>query len=246
MLFLPTKVAKDIAKINWDNILTSTWQILTIAYTVTTPLKFFVFYRKYDKLCNLMKSIKQKMKENSIKNAKKNEKRLVVPLLVIVGITAVIDSGYFYGLFVDAELNFTGLALPMMPVLTGISSEFTSILLQFTFMNISTHICSLLNQIADELEGMKFIRDEIRIKEIFTELCEFHNEVQVDTSELLKCYEDVFKVIVIANIWMIAQAAIFMLDSMWVELILYVPFLLFEIWIYCYACQTIINKVVKL
>jgi hypothetical protein len=192
-----------------------------------------------------MKLIESKLTKKSIERSKKETRTWLIPLTIIVGFNAVTGPYYYYVVYKNVEMNFVGVSSLLMTIYASFGTEYTVFLLEFMFMDFSVHVCLLLKQIEDDLEGIKFIYDEKRIKESFSEICEFHNEIQKITAELLNCFEDVFKVTVLTDIWMMGQAGMLLLDKLFLDLLMQEHFLLFEMWIYCYGAQKIISKVRK-
>lgn len=192
-----------------------------------------------------MQKIEGKINEKGKGKARILQNRLHIPLLVVLVVTAVIFVAFFIDLLMNSDFSLLNTVIPLTTISSGVCFEFTTILLEFTAINFSIQICSLLQQINDEFEDMNFIFDEVRLKECFKEVSELHNGVQADIAEFLGIFEYVIKVILIIDIWMMALAAIFVVDSMWVELAANIPFLLFETWIHCYAFQRIATEVWK-
>jgi hypothetical protein len=190
-----------------------------------------------------MKAIKAKLTKKSTKRVEKNEGRLTIGLNIYLFLSFSNEVFYFFDLFTKTEMDPIELWAQILSVFSDFGLEFTSILMGFIFFDISMHICVLLEQIEDDLAELESAENASHFKKVLGEICEFHNEIQRIVEEFLRCFGNVLKVVFVLAIWLNGQATIFMLESQWVELILFLPFMLFDIWLYCYAAQIIITTV---
>jgi hypothetical protein len=81
------------------------------------------------------------------------------------------------------------------------------------------------------------------IKESVAKINNLHNDIQKYTEELLQCFSDLLKISFTLSTWLMAQAAMFVAERNFLELFVFEPFLLFEIWLLCYASEKIISEV---
>jgi hypothetical protein len=186
-----------------------------------------------------MVKIEEKLSEKSRGKVTRYDKKLKISATIIVLINCAATIFFFLDVFTDPNVD---IASRVLPLISGFDSQYYSFMLQFIFLDISLHICMLLEQIEDELEEMKFIRDEKRVREVLGGVSQFHNEIQVIAEELIKCFGDVLKVLTVLTIFLNAQAAAFMIKSRWIVFILFLPFMVIEIWMYCFGAQKIITK----
>jgi hypothetical protein len=212
-------------------------------YIVVFPFKFLTFYSKFHPICSLMEAIKGKLTEKSSKRMEKYERQLTMGLNIYLFLSFSNEVFYFYDLFAKTEMNPIELWAQILSVFSDFALEFTTILMGFIFFDISMHICVLLEQIEDDLVELESVENSSRVKKVLGEVCEFHNEIQGIVEEFSRCFGNVLQVVFVLAIWLNAQATIFMLESQWVELILFLPFMLFDTWLYCYASQRMITKV---
>lgn len=214
-----------------------------VIYFVAVPLKFYLFYRNYAKICLLMKTSVSKLKEKSMERAKTDE-REIEKVAKVVGLMVICSEVlYFYYLIQTTPRNFVDIATEIIsfPSLTTI--DFIVFILQFMYLNFCIQICSLFKQIEDDFNDMRFIRDKVRVPEMLGEIVEFHDEIQQIISDLLDCFKNVLSLNFVVNIWLAGQASIFSSDSNWVGFVITLPFLLFDAWIYCFSSQMITTKV---
>jgi hypothetical protein len=217
--------------------------IFSIIYVLAFPLKFFIFYHELGPISQLTKTIETKLKKKQSKKAEKHERRFQMLATIVFICSCSAEFLYIFDMIPETNQNFFKLSVQ---ILTGFSSffcEFSTFMHQFVFFNFSIYICALLEQIEDDLEDMQMVKDEKTIKERLGRVAEFHNEIQKIIVEFMRCFDNFLKVNFIIEIWLMAQAAIFSMEGKWLELLMCVPFLLFEAWLYCYAAQRIITKV---
>lgn len=212
-------------------------------YAISVPIKFFMFYHKYAKICTLMKSISSKLTETSMEQAKKNEHVLQVVAKTVCILTAITVLSYIYTLYLKTPRTFIAVFLQIVTLISGCTYDYTNLMLLFVYFNLCIQVCSLIKQIEKDLEDMKFVRDKKRVTEMLGEIVEFHNEVQQTVAELLDCFKNILRLNYVFSIWFIAQTLIYSSDSRWIEFAVTMPFLLFEALIYCYGSQKIITQV---
>ena len=226
-----------------ENVLSSNTQMFLIIYVLTIIIKFSMFYRKFENICELMDTIEAKIKKTSKKRAEKDEKEIEVFAKIVLVITFVAAIFYCYNLIVNTPPSYSTVFLQILAYPSSFANEFTTFMLQLIYLNFCMQICSLFQQIEDDLNEMKFNYDEKLVTKMVGEVVDFHNEVHEIIDKLLNCFKNVLKVNFVFNILFVAQTTIFLVESKWLELLTSLPFLLFEAWIYCFASQKIITKV---
>jgi cell division protein FtsL len=229
--------------INYKNVFTSTIQLLYIVYNFSITSKFFAFYQKFDRFCDLIESIEQRLSKKSIAKGERHEKMLMIALAVLACVIAFYVFGFYQTLFASTERNVFAMSYSISVLVSEISSEIMIFLLEFSFINISIHICLLLEQIEDDLQELNEVQDEVGVRAIIGRVSDFHFDIQQITNELLRCFENVIIVIVATDVLLAAQAATFLLDSNWWDPLIYDTLYLVEIWMYCYGVERIISKV---
>jgi hypothetical protein len=129
---------------------------------------------------------------------------------------------------------------------TSFGTQATSLMTYFILMDFSIQITALLKEIEDEVNDLMEVYDDKRIKESVAKINDLHNDIQYYTEELIKCFGGLFKISFTLSTWLMAQAAIFVFEKKWVELFVFEPFLLFEIWLLCYSSEKIISEVSRM
>jgi hypothetical protein len=217
--------------------------LFTIIYTVTVPLKFIIFYRKYPKICKLIKDIVSKLKPTSMQRAKDDEKGIIKVVQIVaicLGLCIIPYAGYVYQ---TTPRNWIDISVYITYFPSTVTLDFINFMLQFIYVNLCIHICSLLKQIEDDLKETRLIRDKKRLTEMLGDIVEFHQEVHEIIVELLDCFKYILSLNFVVNIWQIGQSLVFSSDSDWLMFLMTSPFFLYEAWIFCYASQTVITKV---
>jgi 7tm Odorant receptor len=219
--------------------------LFTIIFIATVPIKFGMFYRKYPKICKLIKVIVSKLKPTSMQRAKDDEKgieKVVKAVGIFIGISIL---PYIYHQIQTTPRNWIDIAIQITYFPSGLTLDFINLMLQFSYFNFCIQICSLLKQIEDDLKEISLIRDKKRLTEMLGDIVEFHQEIHEIIAELLDCFKYILSLNFVLNIWQMGQSLIFSVDSNWMMFIITSPFFLYEAWIFCYASQTVITRVIN-
>jgi hypothetical protein len=212
-------------------------------YMITVPIKFFIFYWNYPKVCKLIRLIVSKLKATSMERAKQDEMGIENFAKVVWKVLLISFIPYVYYLTQTTPQNWIDITTQITSLPSGFALEFTNFMLQFIYFNLCIQVCSLLKQIEDELKETRLIRDKKRLTEMLGAIVELHQEVHEIIQELLDCFKYILSLNFLLNIWLVGQSLIFSSDSDWLVVFLTSPFLLFEAWIYCYSSQSIITRV---
>jgi hypothetical protein len=188
-----------------------------------------------------MMNIENRMSTQTVKRVEKEESLWMIPVYISMTFTLLTSLAYF--IFEDIELSFIGIILMAMGFYGSFGTQALSLMANFVYMDFSVQITALLKQIEDEVNDLVLVYDDKRIKESVAKINELHNDIQFYTEELIQCFGDVLKMSFSLSTWLMAQAAIFVVEKKWTELFVFEPFLLFEIWLLCYSSEKIISEV---
>jgi hypothetical protein len=188
-----------------------------------------------------MMDIETRMSKKTVERVEKEESLWMIPVYISMFFTLLTSLAYF--IFEDIELSFIGIILMAMGFYASFGTQALSLMANFVYMDFSVQITALLKQIEDEVNDLVLVYDDKRIKESVAKINELHNDIQYYTEELLQCFGDVLKMSFSLSTWLMAQAAIFVVEKKWTELFVFEPFLLFEIWLLCYSSEKIISGV---
>lgn len=218
------------------------YELIYFFFYLTNPLKFFLFYLNYADFCEMFRLVMNNLQENSIERAEKDEKWFKNLLLLWCSFYA-----FFFVYFV--ALTFSSMSSDFVMLFTAVSfvsglvGDFSNILLQFSYLNLSIQICSLYRQLEDDLEDMELILSEQQVVTKLRTFVENHREVIELKRKLFSSFRSVISLNFVVNTLFIGQALLFSNSADWATFLGYFPFLMFDFWIYCFASQLIITKV---
>lgn len=216
-------------------------EVFIIVYNLTTLVKFIMFYRDYDKFCDLMKAISGKFKDSFVAEARKAEKimKIIANLTVLNLIIACALYSFKW------STNPFELAHNMLTGLSGFYNDFTNTMLQLVFLNFSIQICTLYRQLQSDLEAIQPTQNADQTRKSVSEVVEMHQDILEIVEKTVKLFRMILSFSFIISIGFIGQTLILSTDSNWEMFLLTTPYLLFEAWIFCYSSQKIITKVRK-
>jgi hypothetical protein len=215
-------------------------------YATVVPIKFILFYRKYPKVCELIRNIVKKLKPRSMERAMDDERKIEKLAKIVLIALCVSELPFIYVLVLTTPPNWIDILIAVTYFPSGIAISFTNFLLQFIYFNLCVQICSLLKQIEDDLKEIHLIRDKKRLIEMLGDVVEFHLEVHQIIAELLDCFKNILSLNFVLNIWLFGHSLMFPSDSYWTVFLMSSPFVLFAAWVFCYASQIVMTRVSRM
>jgi hypothetical protein len=233
----------EVKAIDLENasIFASNSHILVIALDLSFPLGFYIYCSAYTRIHKLMMNIENRMSKKTVEQVEKEERLWMIPVYISMTFTLLTSLAYFF--FEDIELSFTGIILVAMGFYATFGTQALSLIANFIYLDFSVQITALLKEIENEVNHLMQVYDDERIKKSVAKINKLHNDNQYYTEELIQCYGSVLKMSFTLSTWLMAQAAIFVIEKKWIELFVFEPFLLFEIWLLCYSSEKIISEV---
>lgn len=217
---------------------------MTVVVCFIVPIKFWIFHYNFKKFCELMKHLERKIKNSSMNQAKANEKVFEIIAFVTIAIFVLEYGAEVVNHFLTLNGNrlIEDIFYYLLKIFSYIANDFVNLLIQFCFFNCCVHVKSVLEQIENDLQNLKYVRDEIRLSKEIQDLVEVHIEVLDLISHLFSLFKSVISLNFVTNILLIGQFMAYSLSS-WIVFAQGIPFMLFDAWIYCYSLQIIQTKV---
>lgn len=206
-------------------------------------LKLGLFRQNFKNVCKLMKTVKKNLKETSKLEVQEDMK-------IVRIISAVLVASLFVAYLVEifnalrslrSTLRYFVLDLLYYIIFfaTSLASDVTNTVLQIVFFNLSVHICSLFKQFERDLKELNVIADENSVKKTVKNLVASHHMNLEQLSNLIDSFYFVISINLVLYIVNIGNALLFLEIQDWYGLLLVMPFMIFDAWIYCHSCQII-------
>ena len=186
-----------------------------------------------------MRIITSRIKEPFVDEARNAEKFLKI-FAGVTTLTLMIAPLFYFPRLTSDPLEIVKIVIEM---LSGFYGDFTNSMLQFIYLNFCIQICSLFDQLKNDLEEIKPTQSAKNIIKSAADIVETHQEILEIVTRVVKTFESILSLNFAVNIGFIGQTLILSTNSNWLIFLASTPYLLFEAWIFCFASQKIITKV---
>lgn len=244
---------------NYTNIFEYSDDIIHLLYQITATIKFILFRNNSIKIVAIMDEIsgmmttKTKMKAL---NAEKTFRRITLCVLI--------STGTLYGSFCVLKAYLTNSILtlshsryffnvsffPVFGITTTISFfgimvvAISNLALQSYYFNFSIHICLLFHQLHDELKLLNDVQDTKSVHGIIQRSARLHVEIMNIITKLVDNFGAILTCNFINDIISLGFTILMFSDmENVVKIIIYCPYILFDVWMFCFASWMISDMV---
>lgn len=232
-----------------ESLLSLNREIVDFLFFLINPMKFYIFYRKFDEIFNIIKYTETLTKNSSSENA---DKEIIKAENVTTFIIALLAFFYVTDTYVAVKempsefFNFFwSLMLHCLWMVSAFASDYVNTLLEICFFEFCLQICSLLNQFEEKLLDLNQTQEEKHLKKKLKDIVESHEKILQTFKDFVNYFNLIISINFVVSIWFIGQGLIFTLLGEWYDLLTITPFMVFDAWIICYATQLVITKVKK-
>ena len=244
---------------NYTNIFEYSDDIIHLLYQITATIKFIFFRNNSIEIVAIMDEISGMMTTKTKMKALNAEK-----IFRRITLCVLISTGTLYGSFCILKAYFTDSILtlshnryffnvsffPVFGITTTISFfgimvvAISNLALQSYYFNFSIHICLLFRQLHDELKFLNEVQDTKRVQKIIQRSARFHVKIMNIISKLVDNFDAILTCNFI-NDTIALGFTILMFSDMKniVKIIIYFPYILFDVWMFCFASWMISDMV---
>lgn len=235
-------------------------ELIKLLYISTVSVKFFIIYLNFDEISLIVQTITEHLRDEAYKRAIKHERNLnIIVLLYYTYSTITLASTLYVKNFSsnykiqNGSLNqfvFESFGSPIREIIINldpVSANFNDVvnaMFQFCYFNFCIQICSLLKQFEDDLGKLNLVSDEKEIKELIKQSVAFHHEILRLTANMVNIFENIISINFVLDVLLLGFALSFSYNSKLNNMAtIYITFILFDAWTFCYASEKIISKV---
>lgn len=123
--------------------------------------------------------------------------------------------------------------------LASLATDFVNTLMQILFATFSFEVCSIFQQLEESLKELNSFEDEKQSKKKIKKFVLEHREVVELLVNLVEGFQAILAITLTVSVCNLAFSFLFSETGSLIWLVIVPPFILFEIWIFCFSCQNI-------